>query len=82
MTWLGRLILIVIIFVLGTCLIGRRFPSDTANIERVRKSKEAKIQKQEPKLPVIPKKKNLKLKPWKREQIFYTLEEEELFLLC
>lgn len=84
MNWLGKTILFLLLLLLGTCFIVRRFPDETSNIDKVRKSNpQIKIQKKEIKLPEIPRKKNLKLKPWKQEnQIFYTLEDDYIELLC
>lgn len=85
MTWLGKLMIIILLLLLGTCFIVRRFPDEkTSKIEKVKKEYKVKVKKEEPKLP-ISKPKNLKLKPWKKEkqeQLFYTLEDEEIHLLC
>lgn len=84
MNLLGKITIFLLLLLLGTCFIVRRFPDETSNIDKVRKSNpQIKLQKKEIKLPEIPRKKNLKLKPWKKEnQIFYTLEEDDIQLLC
>lgn len=84
MNWLGKIITFLLLLLLGTCFVVRRFPDETSNIDKVRKSNpQMKMQKKEIKLPDIPRKKNLKLKPWKQEnQIFYTLEDDYIELLC
>lgn len=78
MNWIGKITTFILLLLLGTCLVVRRFPDETSNIDKVRKSN-SKIQKSL-ELPKIPKNKLPKLKPWKQE-IFYTLEEE-IYLLC
>lgn len=84
MNLLGKITIFLLLLLLGTCLIVRRFPDETSNIDKVRKSNpQIKMQKKEIKLPKTPRKKNLKLKPWKQEnKIFYTLEDDYIELLC
>lgn len=75
------LMLVIGILFSGTCFMIRRFPK-TSDIIKVKVVK-PKVQKKEIKLPEIPKKKNLKLKPWKKENpIYYTLEDDDIQLLC
>ena len=80
MNWLGKIITFLLLLLLGTCLVVRRFPDETSNIDKVRKSNPKSQKSLE--LPKIPKNKIPKLKPWKQEPLFYTLEEEEIYLLC
>lgn len=84
MNWLGKVTTFLLLLFLGTCFVVRRFPDETSNIDKVRKSNpQIKMQKKEIKLPKTPRKKNLKLKPWKQEnKIFYTLEDDYIELLC
>lgn len=83
MNKLGKLLILFLLLLLGTCLVVRRFPNETSDIYKVPKDRKLKVQKQEIKLPRIPKEKNLKLKPWKKRiEIFYTLEDDDIQLLC
>lgn len=84
MTNLAKLLIFLLLLLLGTCLIVRRFPDEkTSNIHKVQKDRKIKKQKQEIKVPTVPKEKNLKLKPWKKkDEIYYTLEDDDIQLLC